>query len=1121
MPITVLTNDSTGVEETNATLHGFLQYDGGDSCTVRFEYGTNTSYGTNTTNQTKTGGNSFSAGISSLTKGQLYRYRAYGNNTEDSDLGDDSAFLTKPDPPSSFVATVFDNTRINLTWVVGTGANLTYIERHTTQTWGRGDGTEVYNNSGTSYQDTGLSPGIQYFYRAWSFTTWTYNPTLHQFSDSNASAGTNTTAKNKNIFNMSRGTYSLEMDTNATTLYGYIKSTVITAPIDTEWHHVALTYDGTTARLYKDGASVNSTAIGGSITYPGTIPDLSAGLYLTGYLDELRISSSARNAAWINTSYLNTNSPTTFATFGSHIGVLSTWSYRKKITINSSLTNETLYNFPLLVSNASDTDLQAYALPSGNDIIFLNATASANWEAETWRSKLDHEIEKFDSSTGELVAWVRLPTLSSTVDTEIYMYYGNTVCTSDRQNIEGVWDSNYTLVQHLNETPANDVEGHLDSTSNDNDGTPKNFDGISTSTTDGTGKIDGADVFDGSNDYVPVSHDASLNPNGNDFSVSVWFNNSKTISSSSDINMLLSKGHYQHDPTDTQYFISLRGGSYNGTYFRYRTFSGGVQDLTLSENMSNVVSDDNWHHVVVSIDEGGSPEGSIYLDGVLKGTRETFTLTINPTWDLKIGLHGISGFYYYLEGPLDEVRISNIARNASWINATFNNANDSATYITFGSQEIPNVAPVLSNPTPSDGTTGQSLNPQLSITVADINIDSMNVTFRTNASGSWADIGSNNSVYNGTYSQTPSGMSLGNTKYWWSVNVTDETAWTNETYDFTTQAESQTTVYNFSDTENNKAYHKFWTAIIPNPYSYAGVEYDSGEYEYVSLDDSNRTDWGNANIIQYVYLTYNFTINENPASITEMGFLWKGYDDTNTGGDCGAWVWNFTSGTWLKWASIPDTESSDQTYTKTYSSGFSDLINSTTSKLVLIVRGGYGGEDSLYENYVQVNVTHTSSPFIYTYQDNEYTKLSDFVAGATSIDKEYTQFIDITDKTDVADGKVRLKITEELDETTYLDRLYLRVDDNRIIELDSITTVTKDSSAGVSFYLKTAIEQSFSPEQFILSQINKIPLKQSDNHYLILREGDEYYLEFIAPEGRYSKLEFVAEGYYIEHYKNH
>ncbi|RLB74654.1 MAG: hypothetical protein DRH15_15205, partial [Deltaproteobacteria bacterium] len=39
---TVVTNDSTGVEETNATLWGYLQDDGGEACTVRFEYGTDT-----------------------------------------------------------------------------------------------------------------------------------------------------------------------------------------------------------------------------------------------------------------------------------------------------------------------------------------------------------------------------------------------------------------------------------------------------------------------------------------------------------------------------------------------------------------------------------------------------------------------------------------------------------------------------------------------------------------------------------------------------------------------------------------------------------------------------------------------------------------------------------------------------------------------------------------------------------------------------------------------------------------------------------------------------------------------------------------------------------------------
>jgi len=62
----------------------------------------------------------------------------------------------------------------------------------------------------------------------------------------------------------------------------------------------------------------------------------------------------------------------------------------------------------------------------------------------------------------------------------------------------------------------------------------------------------------------------------------------------------------------------------------------------------------------------------------------------------------------------------------------------------------------------------------------------MNVTFRTNATGSWGDINTNSSVNNGTYSQTNSSMNSFNTIYWWSVNVTDGYGWTNATYPFTT-----------------------------------------------------------------------------------------------------------------------------------------------------------------------------------------------------------------------------------------------------------------------------------------------------------------------------------------------
>ncbi|UCF12611.1 MAG: DUF2341 domain-containing protein [Thermoplasmatales archaeon] len=192
-PPQVTTNSSTGVEENNATLWGYLYDEGGESCTGRFEYGTTTSYGTNTTNQTISEGEEFSVGISGLSNGTLYYYRAYANNTIGSDTGSNMTFLTKPQPPTSLTAQMNNSNTIYLKWTAGNGANITYIERNTTSNWARGEGTMVYNSTTSLYENSGLTEGTTYYYQAWSYTNWTAGgSTLHQWSDDNASASNKT-----------------------------------------------------------------------------------------------------------------------------------------------------------------------------------------------------------------------------------------------------------------------------------------------------------------------------------------------------------------------------------------------------------------------------------------------------------------------------------------------------------------------------------------------------------------------------------------------------------------------------------------------------------------------------------------------------------------------------------------------------------------------------------------------------------------------------------------------------------------------------------------------------------------------------------------------------------------
>ena len=103
---------------------------------------------------------------------------------------------------------------------------------------------------------------------------------------------------------------------------------------------------------------------------------------------------------------------------------------------------------------ASDTGLAAHARDDGGDIYFTSSGGS---------TKLSHEIEKFDSSTGNLVAWVKVPNLSSSTDTILYMYYGPTTYTHTYNNLnqltsrtDGMTTTTYTYDNNGNLTSKGD-----------------------------------------------------------------------------------------------------------------------------------------------------------------------------------------------------------------------------------------------------------------------------------------------------------------------------------------------------------------------------------------------------------------------------------------------------------------------------------------------------------------------------------------------------------------------------------------------------------------------------------------------------------------------------------------
>jgi len=181
----VTTNDSTNVEETTATLNGFLVSDAGAVCQYRFQYDIDagTPYASSTIwAGAITTGQTFNQLVSSLTKGELYYFIAQCQNVNGINSGGEKAFLTKPDGPTNFQATrdaVF--IQINLEWTKGEGADKTVIVRKIgSYPADRTDGIIVYNGTTSNYGDGAVVTDNHYYYRAWSYCSEGW---LHRFSD--------------------------------------------------------------------------------------------------------------------------------------------------------------------------------------------------------------------------------------------------------------------------------------------------------------------------------------------------------------------------------------------------------------------------------------------------------------------------------------------------------------------------------------------------------------------------------------------------------------------------------------------------------------------------------------------------------------------------------------------------------------------------------------------------------------------------------------------------------------------------------------------------------------------------------------------------------------------------
>ena len=217
-------------------------------------------------------------------------------------------------------------------------------------------------------------------------------------------------------------------------------------------------------------------------------------------------------------------------------------------------------------------------------------------------------------------------------------------------------DANTALLFHINETSGSTV---ADVASYINNGT-------ATGTTIVDGRFGKARDFNGTSDYISVSNSASLNPTSA-LTVEAWF---KTPTSATQA--IVSKYNYYSGVASEMGFVITKN---NMGRLKFIVGSGTNE---LSINGTKNVYDDKWHHVA------GVYDGSnlrLYLDGKLDSMKAAPGALNQTTLDMLIGAVRYYGIiqYEWFAGLIDEVRISDVARQPSEFNLQLPPVNLTAT----------------------------------------------------------------------------------------------------------------------------------------------------------------------------------------------------------------------------------------------------------------------------------------------------------------------------------------------------------------------------------------------------------------------------------------------------------
>ncbi|GEM_PF-2955216 len=418
----------------------------------------------------------------------------------------------------------------------------------------------------------------------------------------------------------------LSLNTDGTVKFsgsgGFTTINSTTAITDGEWHHVAGSFsynntDGTNASLYIDGVLESNTTTyeNGQIAGSSYLPAIGGndevpGRYFTGSIDELRIWGVARTASEINS---NKGCELT----GTENDLLAYYTFNQGFggadnTAITALEDATVNAYDGVFNYMSLTGLTSNFLTEAT----LNTPTVPSVTTPVQYNQNDTATALTATTTSAGLVWYTTATGgtgTTTAPTPSTATLGSTSYWVASINSKGCESARTEIVVTVNPlVPAT----HL------------NFDGV--------------------DDLVQLPNESNFDFT-NQMTIEFWM---KSGAFPTQWDAIIAKG-------DDSWRIALNdNGSLN--------FAGNGGFGNVSSSVSDNVIDDVWHHVAATYN---GTIAIIYIDGVASGSVAGSGNINNSSWTVGIGENFQAQGRYYT-GNLDEVRIWNIAKTETEINAS-------------------------------------------------------------------------------------------------------------------------------------------------------------------------------------------------------------------------------------------------------------------------------------------------------------------------------------------------------------------------------------------------------------------------------------------------------------------